>query len=95
MQYSGQWLAAARLQTSRLSGDAVAQIIKRRLGGGKDATRYAGHSLPAGLVSSAAAGGASIKAICNQTGHKSIAIVMRYIREASLFKGNALASTGL
>jgi integrase len=84
-----------RLQAKRLSDNAVAEVVKRRLPAGRDAARFAGHSLRAGFVTSAANGGASIKAIMRQTGHRSLETVMRYMREASLFKGNALGATGL
>ena len=84
-----------RLQPDRLSDRAVALVVKRRLPAGKDSGRFAGHSLRAGFVTSAAIGGASVKAIMRQTGHRSLEMVMRYMRDASLFRGNALASTGL
>lgn len=84
-----------RLQPQRLCAGWVAATVKRRLPGGRDAARFAGHSLRAGFVTSAAVGGASVKAIMRQTGHRSLETVMRYMREASLFKGNALGSTGL
>ena len=84
-----------RIGERRLSDRTVAILIKKRLPDGKDRAAYSGHSLRAGFVTAACCGGASIKAICNQTGHRSISTVMRYIREASLFKGNALPSTGL
>ncbi len=84
-----------RMSPNRLTDRSVALIVKRSLPAGKDATKYAGHSMRAGFVTAAANGGASIKAICRQTGHRSLATVMRYMREASLFRGNALSSTGL
>jgi site-specific recombinase XerD len=84
-----------RLQTKRLSNNAVAEIVKHRLPAGRDAAKFAGHSLRAGFVTSAANGGASIKAIMRQTGHRSLETVMRYMRDASLFRGNALGATGL
>ena len=85
----------SRLIPERLSDRAVALVVKRSLPVGKDSGRFAGHSLRAGFVTSAANGGASIKAIMRQTGHRSLQTVMRYMRDASLFRGNALASTGL
>ena len=58
------------VQSRRLSDRAVARIVKRRAAAvGLDPSRYAGHSLRAGLATSAAAGGASERAIMNQTGH--------------------------
>ena len=61
-----------RVQPKRLSDKAVVRIVKRRAAAvGLDPARYAGHSLRAGLATSAAAGGASERAIMNQTGHRS------------------------
>ena len=63
---------------------------------GLDPARYAGHSLRAGLATSAAAGGASERDIMNQTGHRSSDMVRRYIREGNLFhKTNAASLAGL
>ena len=84
------------LRTSRLSDRAVARIVKRALPAGRyDPAEYAGHSLRAGLATAAAMGGASERAIMRQTGHRSLTIVRRYIREGSLFRENAAAKTGL
>jgi integrase len=62
---------------------------------GLDATKFAGHSLRSGLATSAAAAGASERSIMNQTGHRSLATVRKYIREGSLFRENAAAVVGL
>jgi site-specific recombinase XerD len=79
-----------------LTGRAVADIVKRSAErAGLDPTRYAGHSLRAGLATSAAAAGASERSIMNQTGHKSTTMVRRYIRDGSLFRENAAGSVGL
>jgi hypothetical protein len=67
----------------RLSGYAVALIVKRyAAAGGLDPT-------------AAAIGGASERSIMNQTGHKSVTMVRRYIRDGSLFRENAASKTGL
>jgi integrase len=81
----------------RLSGYAVALIVKQRVETvGLDPEHFAGHSLRAGLATSAAAAGASERAIMNQTGHRSLAMVRRYIRDGELFRpGNAAAVVGL
>jgi integrase len=80
----------------RLSGYAVALVVKRyAAAGGLDPARYAGHSLRAGLATAAAIGGASERSIMNQTGHRSVTMVRRYIRDGSLFRENAAAKTGL
>jgi integrase len=85
-----------RMQPDRLSGTAVALIVKRHAGAaGLDATQFAGYSLRAGLTTQAAMGGASERSIMNTTGHKSSAMVRRYIRGVSLFQENAAAVCGL
>jgi integrase len=77
----------------RLSDRAVALVVKRTAkAAGLDPAKYAGHSLRAGLATSAAAAGVSERAIMNQTGHKSAATVRKYIREGSLFRENAAAA---
>jgi integrase len=85
-----------KLQPGRLSPYAVALVVKRRAAvAGLDPSRYAGHSLRAGLATAAAIGGASERAIMQQTGHRSVVMVRRYIRDGSLFRENAAAKTGL
>ena len=80
----------------KISAYAVALIVKRyAAAAGLDSRKYAGHSLRAGLATSAAAAGVSERAIMNQTGHRSTAMVRRYIREGSLFLDNAAAGVGL
>lgn len=80
----------------RLSGQAVADIVKRSLrAAGKSSKRYAGHSLRAGLITQAAMAGVSERAIQDQSGHKSLAVMRRYIRDGSLFRENAAARVGL
>ena len=88
-------VSSGRLHAERLSDQTVAKVVKRRLPAGRDTSRFAGHSLRAGFVTSAASGGASLKAITNQTGHRSLTVVLRYMRDSSLFRNNAVASTGL
>lgn len=79
-----------------LSDKAVALVVKRSAeAAGLDPARYAGHSLRAGLATSAAAAGKSERAIMAQTGHKSVTMVRRYIRDGSLFRENASAGIGL
>ncbi len=81
---------------SRLSDRAVALVVKRAaLAAGLDPDRYAGHSLRAGLATSVAATGASERSIMDQTGHRSVNMVRRYIREGSLFRDNAATKVGL
>jgi integrase len=55
----------------------------------------AGHSLRAGLATSAAAVGVPERVIAEQTGHKGTAMLRRYIREGPLFRENAASAVGL
>jgi integrase len=68
---------------------------RRVRGAGLDPKRYAGHSLRAGLATSAAAAGVEERAIMAQTGHRSVTVARRYIRDGSLFRGNAAGLIGL
>ena len=62
---------------------------------GLDPDPLAGHSLRAGLATAAAAAGVSERAIMAQTGHRSVTMLRKYIREGSLFLENAAAKVGL
>jgi integrase len=74
-----------------LSPQSVALIVKERVTAiGLDAKQFSGHSLRAGLVTSAAINGVSSWKICQQTGHKSDAVMQRYIRDSNLFTDNPL-----
>ncbi len=74
----------------RLSGEAVSALVKRHvLGIGFDQAKFSGHSLRAGFATSAARAGIATHLIRAQTGHASDATMSRYIREGSLFRGNA------
>jgi site-specific recombinase XerD len=63
-------VVGAQISAERLSDRTVALAVKRHLPRGKNVAKFAGHSLRAGFVTSAACGGASVKAIMRQTGHK-------------------------
>ena len=81
---------------TRLSAPAVALVLKRHaVRAGLDPTEVAGHSLRAGLATSAAAAGVPERVIADQTGHKGTAMLRRYIREGSLFRENAASAVGL
>lgn len=78
------------MDQSRLSGHAVAQIVKKRASvAGLKADQYSGHSLRAGLITSAAQAGVSVWKIKAQSGHRTDAMVSRYVRDADLFTNNA------
>lgn len=73
----------------RLSGQAVSLIIKERLQkAGLNPAGFSGHSLRAGFITSAAKAGISSWKIRQQTGHKSDAMLGRYIRDSEMFADN-------
>jgi integrase len=81
-----------RVSAERLSDRAVALIVKAAAErAGLEPRAYAGHSLRAGLATAAARAGKSDRAIMRATGHKSRAMVDRYVREAELFADTAAA----
>lgn len=85
----GRW---GHVAEQRLADRAVARVVQRYAHAvGFDAGRFGGHSLRAGLATAAARAGKSERAIMAQTGHRSVAMVRRYIREGSLFTENAAA----
>jgi integrase len=74
----------------RLSDHAVAIVIKGYATAiGMQPESVSGHSLRAGLVTSASQAGISLNKIQQQTGHRSMEMVNRYIRDANLFENNA------
>ena len=99
------WLAAAdiadgaifrplwkggRVRDARLSDHAVARIVQARAGAaGLDPARYAGHSLRAGFVTSAARAGADVWKIQQVSRHKSMQVLSGYVRDARLFDDHA------
>ena len=79
------------LSENRLTDQTVALLIKEYLLlAGIDSKNYSGHSLRSGFATSAAESGAEERSIMAMTGHKSTEMVRRYIKEANLFKNNAL-----
>jgi site-specific recombinase XerD len=81
----------SKLTKKRLTDQTVALLIKEYLNlAGIDGKNYSGHSLRSGFATSAAESGAEERSIMAMTGHKSTQMVRRYIKEANLFKNNAL-----
>ena len=81
----------SKLSGNRLTDQTVALLIKKYLNlAGIDSKNYSGHSLRSGFATSAAESGAEERSIMAMTGHKSVEMVRRYIKEANLFKHNAL-----
>ena len=81
----------SKLSDNRLTDQTVALLIKEYLRlTGLDSKNYSGHSLRSGFATSAAESGAEERSIMAMTGHKSTEMVRRYIKDANLFKNNAL-----
>ena len=80
------------ITNNRLTDQSVALLIKQYLNlAGIENKNFAGHSLRSGFATVAAESGADERSIMAMTGHKSTQMVRRYIREANLFKNNALS----
>jgi integrase len=74
---------------TRLSDRSVARIVQRAaLAAGLDPTRYGGHSLRSGFMTTAAEKGRPLEAIMRQTGHKSERVARGYIQHATVFINN-------
>ena len=81
----------SKLSENRLTDQTVALLIKEYLQlAGINSNNYSGHSLRSGFATSAAEAGVEERNIMAMTGHKSPEMVRRYIKEANLFKNNAL-----
>ena len=81
-----------QMSEQALSDRAVADIIKFYAGkAGLNPALYSGHSLRAGLCTSAAQHGISSWKIREQTGHRSDTMLARYIRDSGIFNDNAAA----
>jgi site-specific recombinase XerD len=86
-----RFVKGPNLSEKRLTDQTVALLIKEYLQlAGIDNKNYSGHSLRSGFATSAAESGAEERSIMAMTGHKSTEMVRRYIKEANLFKNNAL-----
>ena len=81
----------AILTGHRLTDQSVVLIIKNYLKLlGIESQNYSGHSLRSGFATVAAESGADERSIMAMTGHKNTQMVRRYIKEANIFKNNAL-----
>jgi len=88
------WIEIIELKNGKIfniSDKNVALLIKKYASyAGLESHKYAGHSLRSGFATSTAESGAEERSIMAMTGHKSTEMVRRYIKEANLFKNNAL-----
>ena len=79
------------LTDKRLTDQSVVLLMKEYLNlAGIENKNFAGHSLRSGFATVAAESGADERSIMEMTGHKTTQMVRRYIREANIFKNNAL-----
>ena len=80
-----------KLSENRLTDQSVALLLKNYLDvAGIENKNYSGHSLRSGFATVTAESGADERSIMAMTGHKTTQMVRRYIKEANLFKNNAL-----
>ena len=89
-----KWIYESGIKSGKIfdmSDKNVALIIKKYAAlAGLDQNKYSGHSLRSGFATSTAELGAEERSIMAMTGHKTTQMVRRYIKEANLFKNNAL-----
>ena len=89
-----KWIKESQISSGKIfkmSDKNVALILKKYAGiAGLDRNKYSGHSLRSGFATSTAELGAEERSIMAMTGHKTTQMVRRYIKEANLFKNNAL-----
>tara|TARA_A100001011_G_scaffold400578_1_gene516426 strand:+ start:2750 stop:3664 length:915 start_codon:yes stop_codon:yes gene_type:complete len=88
------WIKVNQIKSGKIfdmSDRNVALKIKEYASkAGLDENKYSGHSLRSGFATSTAELGAEERTIMAMTGHKTTQMVRRYIKEANLFKNNAL-----
>jgi integrase len=85
-----------RIGNSPLHKDSIGFIVKRAAErAGYDPSALGGHSLRAGMATQAAMNGATELTIMKQTGHRSLTILRRYIRDGEMWRKNAAASLEL
>lgn len=78
------------IANTRLSAQSISLILKTYAANiGMSTIQISGHSLRSGFTTSAVHAGAEVYKIQAQTGHKSLNMLMRYVRDASLFNENA------
>jgi len=85
-----------KVARTRLADQSVATIVKRHVArAGLDPAEYAGHSLRSGFATTAALAGVGLAEIALQTGHKTLEMVRRYVRPATIWHGNPAERVGL
>jgi integrase len=85
-----------RVAKHGLNRDSIGRLLKRAaVRAGMKVERLGGHSLRAGHVTQAARNGVAERVIMQQTGHKTVATLRRYIRKGEIFRENAAAGLGI
>jgi hypothetical protein len=85
-----------QVRVGRLPGIDVARAVKKlAVRAGLDPAKYAGHSLQPDTPRAPQLAGASERSIMNQTGHRSVQMVRRYIRDGNLCPDNSGGKLGL
>ena len=86
-----RFIKGSKISTNRLTDQSIALLIKKYLKlADIENANYSGHSLRSGFATVAAESGADERSIMAMTGHKTTQMVRRYIKEANIFKNNAL-----
>jgi site-specific recombinase XerD len=81
---------ADRVSLDRLSAQSVALIVKAHCErAGLDPAQFAGHSLRAGFLTSAAKRGANLFKMMDVSRHRSVDTLRGYVRDAEIFKDHA------
>jgi integrase len=78
---------------ARLSGEAVCDVVKRSVSlVGLDPSTYSGHALRSGSITAAVQHGVPESVVMRQlSGHRSHAVLAKYVRKASTFAVNPLS----
>ncbi len=84
------------IYSEAVSPNTVNRVVKRCVKSiGQDPADYGAHSLRAGFITQADMNGTRVSKIQEQTGHKSVRVLMGYIRSKNLFEENASGNVGL
>ena len=83
-----------RLRANALTPQTVALLVKAAAEGARlDPAEFAGHSLRAGFLTSAAEAGADALRMMEVSRHRRVETVTGYVRRASIFRGHAGAGS--
>ena len=85
-----QWFNVDTIHVGHYLKDVFEDYKKYLNLAGIENKNFSGHSLRSGFATVAAESGADERSIMAMTGHKTTQMVRRYIREANIFKNNAL-----